>query len=70
MKLKMIFPALLLIFATVSGLVSAADDELPAQVLIKDVHVWDGLSDGVTKKINVLIEGNKVKKLRATDANQ
>jgi imidazolonepropionase-like amidohydrolase len=68
---KITVSALTLAFATTifSGLTFAAEDEALPQVLIKNVHVWDGLSDGVTKKINVLIEGNKVKKLRATDAD-
>ena len=43
--------------------------ELPRQVLFKNVHVWDGTSDGVTKKINVLIENNLIKKLRAKESD-
>jgi len=39
--------------------------ELPSQVLFTNVHVWDGTSDGITKKINVLIENNLIKKVRA-----
>jgi len=68
---KITVSALTLAFATTifSSLTFAAEDEVLPQVMIKDVHVWDGLSDGVTKKINVLIEGNKVKKLRAADAD-
>ncbi|MCP4765081.1 MAG: amidohydrolase family protein [Gammaproteobacteria bacterium] len=68
---KITVSALTSAFATTifSSLTFAAEDEVLPQVLFKDVHVWDGLSDGVTKKINVLIEGNKVKKLRATDAD-
>ena len=72
MKQKVMLPVLLVLTCATtifSGSTFAAEDEVLPQVLIKDVHVWDGLSDGVTKKINVLIEGNKVKKLRATDAD-
>jgi len=47
----------------------AGDVNNPAQILIKDVHVWDGTSDGVTKKINVLVEGNLIKKLRASESD-
>ena len=47
----------------------AAEDESPRQVLFKNVHVWDGSSDGITKRINVLVEGNLIKKLRAADAD-
>jgi imidazolonepropionase-like amidohydrolase len=71
MKLKLLLSSLALACTTTifSSLAFAVEDEALPQVLIKNVHVWDGLSDGVTKKINVLIEGNKVKKLRATDAD-
>jgi imidazolonepropionase-like amidohydrolase len=71
MKQKIIFPALALVFATAlfSGLTFAAEDEALPQVLIKDVHVWDGTSDGVTKKINVLVEGSLIKKIRASESD-
>ena len=59
--LTAIFSTLVLSFA-----VSAAEDMALPQVLIKNVHVWDGTSDGVTKKINVLVEGNLIKKVRAS----
>jgi len=47
----------------------AADSMAPNQILIKNVHVWDGISDGVTKKISVLVEGKLIKKLRAGDSD-
>ncbi len=43
--------------------------EAPKQVLFKNVHVWDGTSEGITKKINVLVEGNLIKKLRASESD-
>jgi len=49
--------------------VFAAEEMALPQTLIKNVHVWDGTSEGVTKQINVLVEGNKIKKLRATDSD-
>jgi imidazolonepropionase-like amidohydrolase len=55
--------------AIFSQAVMAAEEEAPKQTLIKNVHVWDGTSDGVTKKINVLIEGNLIKKVRASDSD-
>ena len=55
--------------AVLTFTVSAAEMEAPAQTLIKNVHVWDGTSDGVTKKINVLVEGNLVKKIRASESD-
>jgi imidazolonepropionase-like amidohydrolase len=47
----------------------AAEDTLVPQLLIKNVHVWDGKSDGVTRRTNVLVEGNKIAKLRADDGD-
>jgi imidazolonepropionase-like amidohydrolase len=68
---KAVLTALTTIFSTLvlSLAVSAAEMDAPAQTLIKNVHVWDGTSDGVTKKINVLIEGNLIKKLRASESD-
>ncbi|MDB4307737.1 amidohydrolase family protein [Gammaproteobacteria bacterium] len=43
--------------------------QLPSQTLFKNVHVWDGTSDGITKKTNVLIENNIIKKVRALDSD-
>ena len=44
---------------------SMAQDELPPQTLFTNVHVWDGTSDGITRRINVLVENNLIKKIRA-----
>jgi len=69
---KRLITALLVAFVSatiLSPTVFAAEQEVPAQVLIKNVHVWDGTSDGVTKQINVLVEGNKIKKIRASDSD-
>lgn len=40
-------------------------DKLPPQTLFTNVHVWDGTSDGITRRINVLVENNLIKKIRA-----
>jgi imidazolonepropionase-like amidohydrolase len=68
---KIIITTLLSGFISLTASVFAAEEQepLPPQTLIKNVFVWDGLSDGVTKAIDVLIEGNKVKKLRAKDGD-
>ncbi len=42
-----------------------AQEELPHQTLFTNVHVWDGTSDGITKRVNVLVENNLIKKVRA-----
>ena len=42
--------------------VYAEDSKAPTQILINNVHVWDGTSDDVTKKISVLVEGKLIKK--------
>ena len=49
-----------------------AQNELPPQTLFTNVHVWDGTSEGITKRINVLIEHNTFKKIRAkkSDAHE
>ena len=48
---------------------NAAESKAPTQILINNVHVWDGSSDGVTKKISVLVEGKLIMKLRDSGAN-
>lgn len=52
-------------FISTAFFVSAEVDNLPTQTLFLNVHVWDGTSDGITKKINVLVENNLIKKVRA-----
>lgn len=67
-----IFKLALIGIFLLSATVYAADaekTESPKQVLFKNVHVWDGTSDGITKKINVLIEGNLIKKVRAVESD-
>jgi len=57
-------------FAAIPGpVVFAAEQETLPQTLIKNVHVWDGTSDGITRKISVLVEGNLIKKVRASDSD-
>jgi imidazolonepropionase-like amidohydrolase len=41
----------------------AAEEEMPVQVLITNVDVWDGTSDSLMLKTDVLIEGNKIKRV-------
>lgn len=48
---------------------SAARDELPPQTLFTNVHVWDGKSERITRRINVLVENNLIKKVRADAAD-
>lgn len=63
----------LLAFITLSFIVMSSvfaeerTAQLPPQTLFKNVHVWDGTSDGITNKTNVLIENNIIKKVRASD---
>jgi imidazolonepropionase-like amidohydrolase len=56
---------LLLIVSLFHCTVGTAQDAPPPQTLFTNVHVWDGTSDGVTKRINVLVENNLIKKIRA-----
>ncbi len=38
-------------------------EKAPAQVLISNVSVWDGTSDKAKKKTDVLVEGNRIKRV-------
>jgi len=69
MKKFRLLTTISILIATFTASVIAAETTVPNQILIKNVHVWDGTSDGVTKKIGVLIEGNLIKKLRASDSD-
>ena len=63
---KLLIPVLALIMsATLFGstLVNAAAKEAPVQILITNVDVWDGTSSKLKLKTDVLIEGNKIKKV-------
>ena len=47
----------------------AAEEKKSTQTLITNVHVWDGVSEGVTERMNVLVENNLIKKLRASESD-
>lgn len=54
--------------AVIGGVVAAplalaAEKEAPRQILITNVDVWDGTSASVKKGVDVLVEGNKIKKV-------
>jgi imidazolonepropionase-like amidohydrolase len=40
----------------------------PNQVLITNVNMWDGVSDAVKKGVDVLVEGNKIKRIGKINA--
>jgi len=63
----LIFLSAALTACLVSTPLFAQDTPAPPQTLFTNVHVWDGTSDGITQRINVLVEGNLIKKLRAAD---
>ena len=72
MKMKNLFYTMLAITALVVAIalphVQAQEKkEPPTQVLIANVNVWDGTSD-TTKKVDVLVEGNKIKRIGKIDA--
>ena len=69
MKKFRLLTTISILIAAFTASVNAAETTVLNQILIKNVHVWDGTSDGVTKKISVLIEGNLIKKLRASDSD-
>ena len=49
--------------ALFSSAIFAAEEKAPVQVLITNVDVWDGTSDSLMFKTDVLIEGNKIKQV-------
>ena len=60
--------SLLAVLAVIGGVVAAplalaAKKEAPRQILITNVDVWDGTSVSVKKGVDVLVEGNKIKKV-------
>ena len=66
MKIKLNFAMALIITAalTVAGVVVAEElIEAPSVILIKNVHVWDGTSDALKEDTDVLIVGNKIRKV-------
>ena len=54
--------AFILIFST-AVLVAEEAQELPKQVLFKNVNIFDGKNDKLTMGQDVLVEGNKIKKI-------
>jgi len=63
---KKMIMALLALFcstAILSPAVFSAEKEAPVQVLITNVDVWDGISEKLSLKTDVLVEGNKIKKV-------
>lgn len=63
---KLLTPVLALTMSAAlfgSSLINAAAKEAPTQILITNVDVWDGTSSSLKLKTDVLIEGNKIKKV-------
>lgn len=58
-------PVLAMIASAVifSPTVFAAEEMAPVRILITNVDVWDGTSDSLKLKTDVLIEGNKIKQV-------
>ena len=69
MKKKNMFYTLLVVSALVVAIAlpqaqaAGKKKEAPTQVLITNVNVWDGTSDTVKKGVDVLVEGNKIKRI-------
>ena len=64
---KLMLTACLIISSSAMAVEKAK--QAPKQVLFKNVHVWDGKSEGITKKIHVLVENNLIKKVWATKSD-
>jgi len=54
----------LTVIALLTAGLAVAGDEAPTRVLITNVNVWNGTSDGL-KGVDVLIEGDKIKQVAA-----
>ncbi|QFU76256.1 amidohydrolase family protein [Halioglobus maricola] len=65
MKLEKILLFIGLSALSVAAFSDTEKENQVAQTLITNAHVWDGTSDGITKKVNVLVENNLIKKIRA-----
>ena len=66
MKLNRYFTLILIIsFSLLTGATTglAAKKAVPKQVLIKNVNIFDGDSDKLKMGMNVLVEGNLIKKI-------
>jgi len=74
MKKKNIIHTILTIIAMFVALAvpqtqaQAQKKEAPPQVLIKNVQIFDGKSDKLTKGLDVLVEGNKIKRIGKINA--
>ena len=60
-----LIPLFAVLIASFLSVPVIAQDELQPQTLFTNVHVWDGTSVGITRQINVLVENNTIKKIRA-----
>lgn len=56
------------LFASITWVPVLAQDQMP-QTMFTNVHVFDGTNDGITQRINVLVEGNLIKKIRASESD-
>ena len=69
MKKKHLFYTILVVSALVVAMAlpqaqaQKQKEKAPVQVLITNVNVWDGTSDTVKKGVDVLVEGNKIKRI-------
>jgi imidazolonepropionase-like amidohydrolase len=72
MRRKSLFFTMLSIFALLVATevpqVQAEKKKEPNQILITNVDVWDGESDAVKKRFDVLVEGNLVKSIGKINA--
>jgi imidazolonepropionase-like amidohydrolase len=59
----MVVTALVVAMAIPQAQAKKQKKEAPTQVLITNVKVWDGTSDTVKKGVDVLVEGNKIKRI-------
>jgi imidazolonepropionase-like amidohydrolase len=68
-SLKKLIYCFLSAFLVTSSAAVFASDDAPAQILIKNVQVFDGTSNKLSEKTSVLIEGNLIKEISAQTKN-
>jgi len=63
MKAFLIKTLIAVSITVISAMSPAIAEDKPTQILIVNVDVWDGTSEELKKGVDVLVEGNKIKKI-------
>ena len=61
--IRSVFIILALLILTISNINSIRSEEVPNQVLFINVNIFDGKTNGLKRGMDVLVEGNLIKKI-------